>query len=100
MEFGDRVRERRPRLGLSQRALAFGASINRTYIASLGRRNPSLDLVAGLDVDLSVLVRGLQAKLLAGRGSYGRFVLAACPGARAGSRYGNIYRTQATFLAR
>jgi transcriptional regulator with XRE-family HTH domain len=66
VEFGDRVRARRQRLGLSQEALALRASINRTYIASLeaGRRNPSLDLMArlagALGVDLSVLVRGLQ----------------------------------------
>ena len=67
VEFGDRVRARRLRLGLSQEALALRASINRTYIASLeaGRRNPSLDLMArlagALDVVLSVLVKGLQA---------------------------------------
>ena len=68
IEFGDRVRGHRQRLGLSQESLAHEASINRTYIASLegGRRNPSLDLMArlaaALDVDLGELVTGLQAK--------------------------------------
>ena len=66
VEFGDRIRQRRHRLGLSQEALAREASINRTYIASLevGRRNPSLDLMSrlalALDVDLGELLRGLQ----------------------------------------
>ena len=66
VEFGDRVRAYRQRLGLSQESLAANASINRTYIASLeaGRRNPSLDLMArlalALDVDLGELLRGLQ----------------------------------------
>ncbi len=68
VEFGDRVRTARQNLGLSQEALAYKASINRTYIASLeaGRRNPSLDLMArlalALDVDLGAIVKGLQAK--------------------------------------
>ncbi|MHB8438222.1 MAG: helix-turn-helix transcriptional regulator [Acidimicrobiales bacterium] len=67
-EFGDRVREHRSRLGLSQEALALKAKINRTYIASLeaGQRNPSLDLMArlarSLGIDLGDLVKGLQAK--------------------------------------
>ena len=66
VEFGDRIRGHRQRLGLSQEALAHLAAINRTYIASLeaGRRNPSLDLMArlalALDVDLGDLLRGLQ----------------------------------------
>jgi len=66
IEFGDRVREHRHRIGLSQEKLAHLASINRTYIASLeaGRRNPSLDLMArlalALDMDLGDLLRGLQ----------------------------------------
>lgn len=42
IEFGDRVRIQRIRLGLSQEALAYKARINGTYVASLeaGRRNP------------------------------------------------------------
>ncbi len=66
IEFGDRVRDHRHRMGLSQESLASNASINRTYIASLeaGRRNPSLDMMArlalALGVDLGDLLRGLQ----------------------------------------
>jgi transcriptional regulator with XRE-family HTH domain len=66
VEFGDRVRTHRQRLGFSQEALAYEAGINRTYIASLeaGRRNPSLDLMArlatALGVDLGELLAGLQ----------------------------------------
>jgi len=68
VELGDRIRRHRERLGLSQEALAYEASINRTYIASLeaGQRNPSLDMLArlatGLGIDLGQLVKGLQAK--------------------------------------
>jgi transcriptional regulator with XRE-family HTH domain len=64
--FGDRVRERRHQLGLSQEGLAHRAGIARAYIGSLesGERNPSLDTVArlasALDIDASDLVRGLQ----------------------------------------
>ena len=64
--FGDRVREFRHDLGLSQEALALKAGINRTYVASLeaGMRNPSLDLMAklarALEIDLADLVAGLQ----------------------------------------
>ncbi len=71
-EFGDRVRARRQKLGLSQEALALRAGIHRTYIGSLesGDRNPSLDniarLAAGLGIDAAELVRGLQD--LPGRG--------------------------------
>jgi transcriptional regulator with XRE-family HTH domain len=65
---GDRVREFRHGLGLSQEQLALKASVNRTYIATVeaGRRNPSLDLIArlasALEVDAADLVRGLQAE--------------------------------------
>ena len=68
IELGDRIRRHRERLGLSQEGLAYEASINRTYIASLeaGQRNPSLDMLArratGFGVDLGVLVKGVQAK--------------------------------------
>lgn len=66
--FGDRVRQYRNQLGLSQEAFAWQAGINRTYIASLeaGQRNPSLDLVCkvakALGVDAADLVEGLQKK--------------------------------------
>jgi transcriptional regulator with XRE-family HTH domain len=65
-EFGDRIRARRLKLGLSQEALALHSGINRTYIGSLeaGDRNPSLENIARLAVALGIdaadLVRGLQ----------------------------------------
>jgi transcriptional regulator with XRE-family HTH domain len=65
-EFGNRIRTRRLKLGLSQEALALRSGINRTYIGSLeaGERNPSLEnvsrLAAALCVDAAELVRGLQ----------------------------------------
>lgn len=63
---GDRVRERRHALGLSQEALAHRAVLNRTYIATLerGERNPSLEticaLALALEADVSDLVGGTQ----------------------------------------
>lgn len=65
-EFGDRIRSRRLKMGLSQEALSLKAGINRTYIGSLesGDRNPSLENIArlavALGVDAAELVRGLQ----------------------------------------
>jgi transcriptional regulator with XRE-family HTH domain len=66
--FGDRVRERRIEIGLTQEGLAHAANINRTYIGSLetGERNPSLDLIArlalALGCDAADLVKGIQRK--------------------------------------
>ena len=63
---GDRIKQRRHDIGLSQEALANKAAINRTYIGSLetGERNPALDTLArlakALDCDLGDLVAGLQ----------------------------------------
>jgi transcriptional regulator with XRE-family HTH domain len=68
VEFGDRIREHRQRLNLSQESLALRAQVNRTYVASLeaGHRNPSLELICklaiALNLDIADLVRGLQAK--------------------------------------
>lgn len=65
--FGDRVRERRAVLGMSQEALALKSAVNRSYMASLenGRRNPSLEtmcrLAAALQCGVSDLVDGLEA---------------------------------------
>jgi transcriptional regulator with XRE-family HTH domain len=65
-EFGDRIRTRRLKVGLTQEALALESGINRTYIGSLeaGERNPSLENIArlamALGVDAADLVRGLQ----------------------------------------
>lgn len=64
--FGQRVRERRVQLGLSQEALAERSGLHRTYVGSLerGERNVALlnivRLAAALDVDAGELLRGLQ----------------------------------------
>jgi transcriptional regulator with XRE-family HTH domain len=64
--FGDRVRDRRLALGLSQETLSHRSGIARAYVGSLeaGERNPSLDTVArlakALEVDAGDLVRGVQ----------------------------------------
>ena len=63
---GDRVRERRHELELTQAGLAERAHIHYTYVGALetGTRNPSVDLVArlarALELDLGVLLKGLQ----------------------------------------
>ncbi|HEX6393100.1 MAG TPA: helix-turn-helix transcriptional regulator [Acidimicrobiales bacterium] len=65
--FGDRVRQRRLALDLSQEGLAHKAGLHRTYIGSLetGDRNPSLDLIArlakALGCDAADLVKGTQS---------------------------------------
>lgn len=65
-ELGNRVRGRRHELGLTQARLAFEAEVHYSYIGALetGVRNPSVDLVArlakALDIDLGVLMEGLQ----------------------------------------
>lgn len=64
--FGDRVRDHRHALELTQEAFAEKAGIHRTYVASLeaGMRNPSLELMCrlakALKVDLAELTGGLQ----------------------------------------
>jgi transcriptional regulator with XRE-family HTH domain len=64
--FGERVRERRESLGLSQEALAHQAGIHWTFLGQVerGRRNLSLHnllkVAAGLGVDPADLVRGLR----------------------------------------
>jgi transcriptional regulator with XRE-family HTH domain len=65
-ELGDRIKNRRHELDLTQAGLAFRADIHYSYVGSLetGTRNPSIDLVArlakALDMDLGTLVGGLQ----------------------------------------
>jgi DNA invertase Pin-like site-specific DNA recombinase/DNA-binding XRE family transcriptional regulator len=65
-EFGQRVRDRRHELGLSQDAFAAVVGLHRTYIGSLelGKRNVSLNnivrLAAALRVDPGELLRGLS----------------------------------------
>lgn len=64
--FGDRVRERRKELGLSQEAVALLSGLQRAYIGQIeqGRRNVSLDNMAdvarALEIDLGDLSAGLQ----------------------------------------
>ena len=63
--FGQRVRERRLAVGLSQEALADRCGLDRTYISGIerGRRNVSLrnidTLAFGLRLTLSTLFEGL-----------------------------------------
>jgi len=64
--FGQRVREHRHRLGLSQEKLAVVAGLHWTFVGQVerGQRNLSLHnllkLAAALDVDPGVLVQGLR----------------------------------------
>ncbi len=64
--FGQRVRDRRKALDLSQEALAERVGVHRTYVGSLerGERNVSLinilKLAAALGVDAAELVGGLK----------------------------------------
>src|SRR4029077_7698696 len=64
--FGERVRNRRAELNMTQQHLAERAGLHLSYIGSLetGDRNPSLDTMArvaiALNCDVSDLVRGVQ----------------------------------------
>jgi transcriptional regulator with XRE-family HTH domain len=64
--FGERVRERREALGLSQEALAAQTGVHWTFLGQVerGRRNLNLHnllkVAAGLGVDPGELVQGLQ----------------------------------------
>lgn len=64
-EFGERVRERRLELGLSQEAAAVRCGIHWTQLGKVERGQRSLRLetivkiAAGLDVDPGVFVKGL-----------------------------------------
>lgn len=63
--FGERVRERRHALGLSQEALADGTALHWSYLGQVERGQTNLTLhnilrlAAALDVDPGELVRGL-----------------------------------------
>lgn len=65
IEFGQRVKELRNKLGLSQEKFALMIDMDRTYFASVeaGRRNISLcnikKIADGLNVSLSELFIGL-----------------------------------------
>ena len=63
--FGDRIRERRSELGLTQRVLAERAEMDWSYVAQAerGERNVALlnilRLAEALDIDIGDLTRGL-----------------------------------------
>ncbi len=65
--FGERVRELRGRLAISQEELAHRAQLDRTYVSSLerGHRNVALEnicrLAAALEVDPGELITRLPA---------------------------------------
>jgi transcriptional regulator with XRE-family HTH domain len=65
--FGERVRDRRTELGLSQEAAAVRCGIHWTQLGKVERGQRSLRLetimkiAAGLDVDAGALVTGLPA---------------------------------------
>ena len=64
-KIGERIRELRTQIGLSQEKFALKISMDRTYFASveLGRRNISIinleKIANGLDISLSELFKGL-----------------------------------------
>jgi transcriptional regulator with XRE-family HTH domain len=64
---GERIRERREALGLSQESLAELSAVHWTFLGQVerGRRNLSLHnllkIAAGLSVDPAELVQGLEA---------------------------------------
>lgn len=65
--FGDRIRQRRCHLGLSQEQLAEKSGFHRTYIGTIerGERNPALRnivrLAEALSVDVGTLTQGLRS---------------------------------------
>jgi len=56
MQFGEKVRELRKKLGLSQEELGFKANIHRTYIGAVerGEQNVSLDNIGKLAKTLKI----------------------------------------------
>lgn len=55
-QFGEKVREMRKKLGLSQEELGFKANIHRTYIGAIerGEQNVSLDNIGKLAKTLKI----------------------------------------------
>ena len=60
-EFGNRIREQRRVLGISQERLAELAGLDRTYVGGIerGERNPSLKNIAKLAAALRVPIKVL-----------------------------------------
>lgn len=65
VRFGDAVRKRRLRLGISQEELSYRSGLHRTYISSVerGKRNVSLrnieKIAEALEVSIQSLFKGL-----------------------------------------
>ncbi|MEJ5929188.1 helix-turn-helix transcriptional regulator [Corynebacterium sp. H128] len=65
-EFGERLRQARENVGISQETLAHRAGLHRTYVGSVerGERNLSLlnilSLATVLHIDASQLVQGMK----------------------------------------
>lgn len=59
--FGNRVRELRKQLNISQEELGFRTGLDRTYISGIerGERNPSLDNIGKLAQELNVSLQEL-----------------------------------------
>lgn len=59
--FGELLRERRKKSGLSQEELALACGLDRTYISGLerGKRNPTLKVLALLAFSLKITVAEL-----------------------------------------
>ncbi len=66
IDFGNRVKELRNKIGLSQEKFALQIGMDRTYFASVeaGRRNISIcnikKIADGLEISLSELFEGLK----------------------------------------
>ena len=65
VSLGEKIKARREQLRLSQESLADRCEFDRTYISMLerGRRNPAflnlIKLAKGLDMPLSILIKGI-----------------------------------------
>ena len=60
-QFGERIRELRLAIGLSQEELAFKSGMHRTYLGGIerGERNPSLKNIAAITKALGVTLSQL-----------------------------------------
>ena len=59
--FGDRIRQLRKNLEISQEELGFRTGLDRTYISGIerGERNPSLDNIGKLAKELKISLKEL-----------------------------------------
>lgn len=88
-ELGERIRERRVRLGWTQRALAERAGLDRTYIVAVerGKQNPTLAVVVKIAEALGVAVENLVLPSAAADGHVPRPGLAKKKRGRGGKFY-------------